>query len=278
MNAPIPPPRIPVRAIRAVLAAVALLAASASCKQADLDRNLCPRDESPRRQTVLLLDTSDPLTPKHRAELERLVRELKQPESTGDDKNFHVAPGEALIVYEMPPTVPPTGDLKPVVHVCNPGDRPEDWSWRKGLTQGKVFALRNWRRFEERLEALYPDEPPNAASTSPILETLSVIVPRHAPSKRSRSAEDPRPVHLILFSDLLQHSDLLSHYGRYPEATEFSTTPRLTELRTDLTRVRVTLLRLGRSQYARWQTREHYYWWTHLVREFNGRIHWQEHL
>ncbi len=205
------------------------------------------------------------------------MRELQQPKSTGDDKSFHVAPGEALIVYEMPP-IGELNNLKPVVHVCNPGDRPEDWTWTKGLTQGKVFALRNWRRFEERLKALYPDETANAVSASPILETLSVIVPRHAPSKRSRSAEGARPVHLILFSDLLQHSDLLSHYGRYPEATKFLTTPRLTDLRTDLTRVRVTLLRLGRSQYARWQTREHYYWWTHLVREFNGEIQWQEAL
>ena len=268
-------PRIPVRAIRSVLVTVALVVASASCKQAELDRNLCSKDGPPRRQTVLLLDTSDPLTPKHRAELERLVRELQQPKSTGGDDNFYVAPGEALIVYEM---APDWRNLKPVVHVCNPGNRPEDWSWKKSLTQGKIFALQNWRRFEARLKELYPDETANAAAASPILETLSVIVPRHAPSKRSRSAEGGRPVHLILFSDLLQHSELLSHYGRYPEATKFLATPGLTELRTDLTHVRVTLFRLERSQYARWQTKDHYYWWTHLVREFNGKIQWQEPL
>ena len=275
MNALSPRTRIPVQAIRSVLVAFALVVASASCKQAALDRNLCPKDGPPQRQTVLLLDTSDPLTPKHRAELERLVRELQQRKSTGDGENFYVAPGEALIVYEM---AADWGNLKPVVHVCNPGNRPEDWNWKKSLTQGKVFALHNWRRFEERLKALYPDETANAASASPILETLGVIVPRHAPSKRSRSAEGGRPVHLILFSDLLQHSELLSHYGRYPEATKFLATLGLTELRTDLTRVRVTLFRLERSQYARWQTKDHYYWWTHLVREFNGKIQWQESL
>ena len=275
MNALSPRSRIPVQAIHAVLIAVGLLVVSSSCQQAELDHNLCPKGEPPRRQTVLLLDTSDPLTPKHRAELERLVRELQQPKSTGDDGSFYVAPGEALIVYEM---AADWQNLKPVVHVCNPGDRPEDWNWKKSLTQGKIFALHNWRQFEERIKALYPDRNANPASASPVLETLTVIVPRHAPSKRSGPAEGRRPVHVILFSDLLQHSELLSHYGRYPEATKFLATPGLTELRTDLTRVRVTLFRLERSQYARWQTKDHYYWWTHLVREFNGKVQWQEPL
>lgn len=278
MNAPSPRPRIPVRAIRSALVTVALVVTSASCGQPELDQNLCPKDGPPRRQTLLLLDTSDPLTPKHQAELKRLVRELQQPKSKNHDKDFHVAPGEALIVYEM---AADWRNLKPKIHVCNPGNRPEDWNWKKGLTQGKFVALRNWRQFEEKLKALYPKETGNAAPASPILETLSVIVPRYAPSKRTKrteSVEGRRPVHLILFSDLLQHSELLSHYGRYLDAKKLAATPSLTELRTDLIHVDVTLFRLERSQYARWQTKGHYYWWTHLMREFKGNILWQESL
>ena len=78
--------------------------------------------------------------------------------------------------------------------------------------------------------------------------------------------------------DLLQHSDLLSHYGSYQEAEDFLDTPRLRELATDLTRVDVSLFRLERSKYSRWQTTGHYYWWTELVGEFNGAVLWQESL
>ena len=189
--------------------------------------------------------------------------------------DFYVSPGEALIVYRL---AADWGNLKPVMKVCNPGNRPDDWNWKKSLTQGKVFALRNWRRFEDRIKKLYPDETGKAMPFSPILENLGVIVPRHAPSKRRLPAGDASSVHLILFSDLLQHSDLLSHYGHYPKAEDLLTTPRLRELATDLTRVKVTLFRLERSQYSHWQTKDHYYWWTHLVQAFKGEVRWQESL
>ena len=269
-----PPISIPVRASW-VLVAAALLVVSASYSDAtELDRNLCPKGKPPARHTVLLLDNSDPLTPKHRAELERLVSELQEPNSASDSRNFYVAPGEALIVYQLEAD---WRDLKPKIHVCNPGS-PENWPWWKPLYKGKYFALQNWKRFEEKLKKLYPDRTGTGASASPILENLGVIVPRHAPSKRSAPTEGARPVHLILFSDLLQHSELLSHYGRYPGAKELLATPALRELQTDLARVQVSLFRLERSKYARWQTRNHYYWWTHLIRAFNGAVHWQESL
>lgn len=272
---PLSPPQLSVRAIGSALVTAALVVASASATQAELDRNLCPKDGPPKRRTVLLVDTSDPLTAKHRSELERLVREMQTPDSTGNGPNLYVAPGEALIVYEMQAE---WQNLKPVVHVCNPGGRPEEWKWWKGLYQGKLFAHRQWRQFEDRLKSLYPDKPREASSTSPILEALTVIVPRHTPSKRSRSGTGERPVHLILFSDLLQHSKRLSHYRRYPDARGFLDQPKLAELGTDLTHVRITLIRLERGQYSRWQTRDHYYWWTHLIREFNGELLWQESL
>ncbi len=256
--------------IYVAFAASFLVVALVSCKPA-LDENLCPVNTRPSRQTVMLLDTSDPLTPKHQAELERLVADLQQPKS----EDFYVAPGQALVVYRL---AADWQNLMPVIEVCNPGDRPDDWNWKKGLTQGKVFALHNWKRFEDRIKKLYPDESAKTMRLSPILENLGVIVPRHAPSKRSPSAGGADQVHLILFSDLLQHSDLLSHYGAYPKANTLPTIPKLRELITDLTHVKVSLFRLERSKYSRWQTRDHYYWWTHLVRAFKGEVRWQESL
>ena len=42
----------------------------------ETDDRLCPKATGPVGATVLLLDTSDPLTPKHRAELERLAGQI----------------------------------------------------------------------------------------------------------------------------------------------------------------------------------------------------------
>lgn len=282
MNVLARPPGTPARSVlRALLygvpvvALLGLLGVFLVDRPVALDENLCPVDGPPARRTLLLLDTSDPLTPKHVAELRRLVSELQQPAASPGAEDFYVAPGEALIVYEL--AIDLRG-LESVIEVCNPGDRPDDWDWKKDLTRGKAFALHNWNRFEEKIEALFPDASAEEMPRSPILENLGVIVPHHAPSKRNLPAGKESHTHLIVFSDLLQHSDNLSHYGSYPEAGDFLDTPRLRELATDLTRVDVSLFRLERSRYSRWQTTDHYYWWTELVREFNGAVLWQQSL
>ena len=240
-----------------------------------LGDDLCPVDGEPTRQTILFLDTSDPLTPKHHAELKRLVSELQQPGVNPDMEDFYIGPGEALIVYKL---ALEWRSLQPFMKVCNPGDNPDDWDWKKDLTRGKAIALGNWKRFEDRIRELFPEYSEAEMPRSPILENLAVLVPDHAPSKRNLPVEKTLDTHLILFSDLLQHSERLSHYGPYPTAKEFLNTPGLRELATDLTRVNVTIFRLERSKYSRWQTRDHYYWWTELVREFGGSVRWQQSL
>ena len=81
-------------------------------------------------------------------------------------------------------------------------------------------------------------------------------------------------VHLVVFSDLLQNSPKLSHYGPYPDANDMRESA--PDLLTDLTGARVSLFRLERGEYAQWQTERHYYWWTELVLEQGGRIEWQD--
>ena len=244
-----------------------LLAIAAGCQPARLDENLCPLNQPPERTTILLLDTSDPLNEKQRGVFARMVRELQEPDGPVD---FRVAPGEALVVYELPQEF---RDVEPLVLVCNPGDRPDDWGWKQELTEGKQLAFAAWRRFRERVEPLFAARESSAEPSSPILEFLGVILPRHTPS--ARMATDTR-THLILYSDLLQHSEALSHYGPYPPADALAQTTGLRHLRTDLTGVEVSLYRLERSRDARWQTAEHYYWWTGLVAAFGGEVIWQE--
>ncbi len=253
---------------------VVLLAgcSSSSCDRPILDDDLCPRDRPESRSTVLLLDTSDPLSVKHEEELARLVRELQAPTANAND--FRVAPGEALIVYELNQNL---RELQPSFRVCNPGDQPD--GWEDELTRGKQVSLRRWRQFTEAVAPLFEGTTNQVEQAqSLVLETLGVIVPRHARSSRSRQATDEESrTHVILFSDLLQHSEPLSHYGPYPNPDQLVNTDGLRALSTDLKGVDVSLYRLERPLPAgRWQTRDHYYWWTELIEAFGGTVVYQD--
>ncbi len=233
-----------------------------------LDDDLCPMDQQPTRTTVLLLDTSDPLTPKLHEELKRLVNELTGARGSGRP-GFLVAPGEELVVYKLPKNV---SQIAPKIRVCNPGGDPDDWDVRDSLTKGKMIALRRWQNFLGAVEPLFDQQESQPQPHSPIIETLGVIVPRHTTSHPNTSA-GAKPVHLILYSDLLQHSEHLSHYGPYPSPGEVK--KRLRHLQTDLRGVEVSLYRLERSGDVRWQTTDHYYWWTRLIQEFGGAVIFQ---
>lgn len=253
----------------ALLVSLAILSA---CGRNRLDENLCETGRPPSGSTILLLDTSDPLTPQHQAELNRLLREMNPEFQVQADSDFVVAPGEELVVYEL---VEDLSTLEPSLRLCNPGINPNAREWWRDLIEGRAVALRRWQMFDDRIQQLFASEAAPSQSSSPLLEALGVIVPRHVTSDRS-IAREFGPVHLILFSDLLQHSASLSHYGRYPPAEQLLNTAALRHLGTNLAGVEVSIFRLERSRDNRWQTVDHYYWWAKLVQEFGGQVIRQE--
>ncbi len=230
----------------------------------ETDDRLCPKATGPKGATVLLLDTSDPLTPKHRAELKRLAGQIAS-ENAG---RMGIGPGELLAVYEL--TQDP-GAPKQLIEVCRPLKNPKNRTWRDDIHQGRRFAERDWERFEDALASAFPERESEPKPTSPLLETIAVLAARHVPGKRG---SNEFKVHLVVFSDLLQHSDRFSHYGSYPEAKDMRELAR--DLLTDLTGARVSLFRLERPKYAKWQTERHYYWWTELILSQGGQIEWQD--
>ena len=232
------------------------------------DAQGCPKDSGSSREVIVLLDTSDPLNDKHKAELGRVLREMTNPAVSGRHTTLAVREGERVSFYLLLSADAPES---PVEQICNPGGDPAERGWIEYLTKGDVVDRWCHERFVRIVEGLFPegDGPPQPAS--PLLETIAVITARHAPSGRAN--EGAKPAHLIIISDLLQHTPMLSHYGPYPEADSL---PR--ELRADLSRVEVSLFRLERHKYAKFQTPEHYYWWTELVEEMEGRIVWQQAL
>ena len=228
----------------------------------------CPKGLGPSREVIMLLDTSDPLTGKHKAELGRILSEMANPAVSGRHTRLAVRQGERVSFYRLPSAGSPES---PVEQICNPGGDPGGRTWIDYLTKGEVIDKWRHDQFVRMVESLFPktDGPPQPAS--PLLETIAVITARHAPSGRANP--DARHAHLIVISDLLQHTPMLSHYGPYPEPDSL---PR--ELRADLSRVEVSLFRLERHKYAKFQTPEHYYWWTDVVGQMEGRVVWQQAL
>ena len=242
------------------------------CSQTRLDENFCPIDETPPRTTVLLLDTSDPLSAEHESVLRRLVAEMYSLDVPDISSELYIAPGERLVVYQLIENV---GDLEPVLVLCTPGQHPSTWPWWRQLIEGRAIVLRRWQLLWETIDEMFDNDTAPPQSQSPIIEAIGAIVPRYAISRRSR-AQESTPIHLVLYSDLLQNSESLSHYGPYESAGEMMTTARTRHLGTDLAGVEVSIYRLERARDARWQTVDHFYWWTMLIQEFDGRVIYQE--
>ncbi len=253
-------------AIVIVLLFIAIMAGLWTLQEEELDSQGCPRESGPSREVIVLLDTSDPLGDKHKAELGRILREMTDSAESGRHDRLAVREGERLTLYRLETTGIPDD---PIAQICNPGGNPREQKPLDGFTRGAVITQWRWQQFVNVIQNLFPKKQPQAFPTSPILETIAVITARHTSSRRA--SQDVSPSHLVIISDLLQHTDKLSHYDSY-------LTPELLrgELKADLTNVEVSLFQLERLKYEKYQTPDLYYWWSDWVEAMGGRVVWQQ--
>lgn len=224
-------------------------------------RTFCPINGSDEK-IVLLIDTSDPLTSIAQERLKELLKGF------GDSDNEHYLPqGHELIVYRLPPKIV---DIKqPSLRICNPGN-PNDRTFKDDVFASPVEAQRKWRIFKvQRFLALPKPDEQVAGKQSPLLESIAVIAARHIPSI---GVGKRKPTRLFLFSDMLQNSDLLSHYKSLPMMKEFKSLVGYSEMDSDLTDVKVWLFYVRRTGSENVQTAKHYYWWTKAIDLFGGRL------
>lgn len=227
-------------------------------------RTLCPISGS-EQQTILLIDTTDALTLVAQERLKQLLQSFL------DSKNKHyVQPAHELIVYHLTPRV---ADMSKLMRVCNPGN-PEDRALIDDLTSGVIDARRKWRAFQKRVLQIWRAVPgideQVSGKYSPLLESLAVVTARHVPSLGV--GEQRKPTRLILFSDMLQNSGLLSHYKSVPAIKSFAKSVGYAEMESDLNGIDVWLFYVRRTGLEHKQTPKHYYWWTQAVELFGGRL------
>ncbi len=253
--------------------AVAMAASAAcllACGRSQVDpRTLCS-EEGPESTTALILDTSDPLAPHQIAALERftqsLVTQPRSPDGEPQPSENYVAKGHLLVVYELPRAGDPVGTPRQVFEMCNPGS-PEDRGAVDGFTEGEVAVMVRWSQFTKAMRSAFPDSASQAsAPTSPIIETIRYVRNKEFPGPVDMARGQRRGDAILVISDLLQNSDLLSHYrGPLPPVDGL---PQSLALNLSGIEIGVRYLRSRRDAHL--QTGEHFAWWRDFLAEAGG--------
>jgi hypothetical protein len=95
------------------------------------------------------------------------------------------------------------------------------------------------------------------ATSSPIMETIAGIAATDLATPAARQA----PRRLIILSDMLQHSDIASHYRVQPVVEKFKNTANYNRVRVDLTGIDVTIFYIDRARSAGIAWDEHIKFW-----------------
>jgi hypothetical protein len=202
---------------------------------------LCPQ-AGIRSLTVVIVDTTDSITPLQRESLRNHFHRIK----SGLEKY------EALQLFsvdEVTDRVPP-----PLIEICNPG-RGED---ENDYTGNPALRAKRWEgafsnRIDEVLNRLVSTE---TRRESPIMETIqaaAVIAFQRHPETMAKK--------LVLVSDMLQNSPVLSQYREAPDFAKFGATTAFAGVAADLRGVGVELLYLGREGKRELQNGRHIEFW-----------------
>lgn len=208
------------------------------------DGDQCPVGAPPAAQAVVLLDPSDELSRVQQiSAVPRVIEALQGlPEST-ETKVYMVARAGR-------------GDPSAEFRICKPRD-PADIGGLEGLWVNRAIAARRYREeFAGRVEEILR-EALNAPgdTSSPVVEAIQTAV---VDAFRPRDAAIER--HLLIVSDMVQHSADLSFFQDPPDFAAFAGAPAYQTLRVDLAGAEATVFllarrgRAGRLQGSRLET------------------------
>ena len=216
------------------------------------EQTLCPVD-GPDGLTVVLIDRTDPLSVIQQKDLERHLSQLKTslPKRT------------AVEVYsigaEQKQLLSPEGN-----RLCNPG-RSTDVS---GISGNPRLAEKRWsERFSQPLDELFRRMAESGTSPrSPIMEAIQsvgVTAFGQLPERISYRS-------LVIASDMLQNSAVLSQYRDFYSFAQFKTQDSYRRVRTELRGVEVELWYIGGRSPR--QGRRHVEFWQQFFADTGAKI------
>jgi hypothetical protein len=190
---------------------------------------LCPIDEPPRAIVALLLDVSDEFTEAQQLAVFNSLAAVQQTVPQFGRIDVYAVGGSTASV------------IKPVFAICNPGDG----ATANAFYQNPAQVERRWNDFSSRLHAEIVSLTLSSGSrTSPIMEAIRATALRTFNDAQLQSV----PKRLVIVSDLLQHvPGKLSQYESTTPFTTFRKTDYFSQVRANLSNVRVTVVYLVRS-------------------------------
>lgn len=212
--------------------------------------SLCPAG-GPRAVTVVLVDGTDRLSRPQAAHARHEVGAALNAMTTGELLQIYlVGAGESSW-------------LTPVFSKCHPGNGDDV----NALVANPRRAERRWteqytRPLTQVLDSLFEGE---EGARSPLLEAIQSVAlqsfgtPGHAVPRR-----------LIVISDLLQHSDLISHYRALPTFSQWRSTSAYSHALAELDAVRIDIHYVLRG-HAR-QTPAHQRFWADYLTAQGARL------
>ena len=241
-----------------------------------LDESLCP-ESGTISETVILIDTGEQLSPKYQSELTRLIGGFMDSNS-----EIYIPTGGRITAYHLSDVIDITNSegviveeritVDPIVSVCNPGTNPDDRNWVDDLTSGQRFALEKWGQFNNGLDLLFPNQPDVEHNKSPILETIAIIIARHTGFLQENKVKE---LHLVIWSDMLQNTNKMSHFKEYPNPNQFLNSVAYANLKTDLSGTDITIFYLGSPKYSHRQGENHALWWRSVLSGLGSQPVWQ---
>jgi hypothetical protein len=192
------------------------------------------RKEGNSSITVVLIDTTDPLTPQQN---ERLINELEKVRAS-------IPRFDKIALYALHPKNA-DGVTRQLVEACNPGSSAEADSFREnakivGQKYAKIFDA----PFRAALDSVLKS---GQGDTSPIIEAIEDATIKTF-GKLNNSQYSTRK--LIIVSDMVQHTSSISLYRDVPQFPQFQNTDAFKMHRPVLKNVAVEVWEINRSGAA----------------------------
>lgn len=212
---------------------------------------------NPSAITVVIIDTTDPLSVYQLNVIKNKMRTLKD----------GLKPGEIIAIYGVPIVNKFTPDthVEPFLKMCTP----ENGTNTSPLTGNPAKAKKNWDKefstpFDDKISQIYKA---TVSELSPIIETIKYV----SSLEFSQYSENDIPKKLIIISDMLQNSELLSQYKTTDSFDSFSKKDSYQFARTNLSGADVTIYYLRRSNSKK-QGKDHVLFWNQFITNNGGTL------
>lgn len=235
-------------------------------KHPNLDEYGCP-ESGTLFKTVILLDVSDPLSEKQKANLDVFLGCLMGGIESGTasankscQQDAAIHKYDRLVAYQLPGIDVDHPEL--LQSACSPGDV-NNRSFSDKLSEGRRYARANWERFKLDIYGSFERSKLfRGANSSPLLEGIQYVASREfsPPNVARRLAGAKKPEgRLIIISDFMQNTDELSHYknlGALPDVIK--------QYPFSLSAAEIEMRYLQRANISVYQTQAHQTWWAEL--------------